>query len=111
MVVALCDGKFKDDDGKVLYYSLVDTNGKRSNVTGVRIKNAIKAGSLKVLNMELSDSGRLTERSSTKEEQVLVNIYGALSDLYNTNRFCGDPVYCTEYIQRQISNYFGFDKF
>ena len=108
MVVAICKSKFKNSKGK-LEYNLEDLEGKRSWLTGQQIKDAIKAGKIKVLNMELSDSGRLIERELSKAELVLLDTLKAFDDLENTDIYKGDYVYCMEHIQRQIGKYFGFN--
>lgn len=109
MVVAICKNKYKDHNGKVKDYYLVDLDGNGSIVTALQIKNAIKAGKIKILNMELSDSGRLTERELSKAELVLLDTLKAFNDLENTDIYKGDYVYCMEHIQRQIGKYFGFN--
>ena len=108
MVVAICTDKSKNYKG-ITEYRLEDLNGKSSRVTGQQIKNAIRAGKIKVLNMEISDSGRLIERELSKAELVLLDTFKAFEDLENTDIYDGDYVYCMEHIQRQIGKYFGFN--
>ena len=108
MVVAICKDKYKNYKG-ITEYRLEDLDGKSSRVTGQQIKDAIKAGKIKILNMELSDSGRLLERELSKAELVLLDTLKAFDNLENTDIYDGDYVYCMEHIQGQIGKYFGFN--
>ena len=118
MILAMCLGKNKDANGKVVSYALRDFSGKRLNVDGKQIKDAIRAKKIKVFNLEVSDSGRLVDKPLSKAEMVLIDIIEAFHDLDEAecdndchNRFDGDIYYCTEYIQQRIEKYFGFEIF
>lgn len=66
MVIARCLQKFKNNTGKIYGYILQDINGNIKDVEAEDLKDAIKNNRINVVNLKLTDDGRLI---SIKEKQ------------------------------------------
>lgn len=109
MIVAKCIENNRDRNGKLISYTLMDLEGNCKTVNPQQLKAAIKAEKIVVVNMKITDSGRLQEKVLTEAEEKLLEIYKIVNDSlnYRPNHANGfDPVYSFEEIDREISRYF-----
>lgn len=53
--------KYKDKNGKIIGYRLVDSQGNQKDIRQNDLKNAISNGTVKVTNLSLTKNGRLIE--------------------------------------------------
>ena len=63
MIVCKCINKNRDSKGNIINYTLVDKNGKKVQLTGKQVKEAIKAGQFKITNLQIDSLGRLVDRA------------------------------------------------
>lgn len=76
MIKCKSTDKLKDKQGRIIGYRLVDTNGKAMNIKSLALKEAIKLGQLEVINLTLTNNGRLIEKkykTVTKSTQASRN--------------------------------------
>lgn len=70
MIQAKCIQKFKDKQGRIYGYRLVDINGQTQDVTPGDLKLAIRDKRITVINLALTSDNRLIDK---KEEKQLQN--------------------------------------
>ena len=74
------------------------------------MKDAMASGKIVITNMEITKSGALKEKTLSKEEEVLANIYEAIYDLNNytddEDSYFAAPEYCIDAIEEKIERYF-----
>lgn len=58
-----CISKNRDNKGNIINYTLVDKNGKKVQLTGKQVKEAIKAGQFKIVNLQIDSLGRLVDKA------------------------------------------------
>ena len=58
--------KYKDKNGKIIGYRLVDTNGNQTQMKAEDLKAGIRAGNLNVVNLTLTKDGRLVDGAEPK---------------------------------------------
>lgn len=63
MIICKCINKNRDSKGNIINYTLVDKNGKKVQLTGKQVKEAIKAGQFKIVNLQIDSLGRLVDRA------------------------------------------------
>lgn len=63
MIVCKCVNKNRDSKGNIINYTLVDKNGKKVQLTGKQVKEAIKAGQFKIVNLQIDSLGRLVDKA------------------------------------------------
>ena len=63
MIICKCINKNRDSKGNIINYTLVDKNGKKVQLTGKQVKEAIKAGQFKITNLQIDSLGRLVDRA------------------------------------------------
>lgn len=68
MIQAKCIEKFRDKQGRIYGYRLIDLNGKTQDVTPDNLKNAIKTGKINIVNLTLTSDNRLIDKE-TKQLQ------------------------------------------
>ena len=73
MIQAKCIEKFRDKNGKIYGYRLVDLNGQTQDVTPDNLKNAIRLGHIHVVNLTLTSDNRLMD---TTEKQLQAKVLG-----------------------------------
>ena len=61
MIQAKCIEKFRDKQGRIYGYRLVDLNGQTQDVTPENLKQAIKNKKINVVNLTLTSDGRLMD--------------------------------------------------
>lgn len=109
MIVAKYIKSNRDRNGKLTSYTLMDLEGNYKTVNPQQLKDAIKTDKIVVVNMKITDSGRLQEKSLTEAEEKLLKIYKIVNSSlnYEPNHASGfDPVYSFEEIDEEISRYF-----
>lgn len=62
--------KYKDKNGKIIGYRLVDTNGNQTQMKAEDLKAGIRAGNLNVVNLTLTKDGRLVDGAEPKEPKA-----------------------------------------
>ena len=73
MIYVKCIDKFRDGNGKIFGYRLIDLNGVTQDVMADNLKNAIHNKEVNVVNLTLTSDGRLidTIEKSLKNEKIL----------------------------------------
>ena len=64
--------KYKDKSGKIIGYRLVDTQGNQTQIKSEDLKNQIRTGALKVVNLTLTKDDRLVDgaEQQVKDEEL-----------------------------------------
>ena len=76
MIQAKCIQKFRNKQGKIYGYRLMDINQVTQYVTPGDLKKAIKAKQINVVNLTLTSDGRLMDKKSEKQlenKQIMPN--------------------------------------
>ena len=76
MIQAKCIQKFRNKQGKIYGYRLMDINQVTQDVTPGDLKKAIKAKQINVVNLTLTSDGRLMDKKSEKQlenKQIMPN--------------------------------------
>lgn len=68
MIRVRCIEKFKDKNGKIIGYRLIDQNKLIRDFKADDVKNYIKTGVLEVVNLTLTSDNRLVEHKSINED-------------------------------------------
>ncbi len=68
MIICKCINKNRDSKGNIINYTLVDKNGKKVQLTGKQVKEAIKAGQFKITNLQIDSLGRLVDRAEATDK-------------------------------------------
>lgn len=71
MIQAICIKKNRDEKGNIINYVIQDCNGEYKTVTGIQIKQAIKAGQLFVVNLQIDKAGRLIDREESYRSSTI----------------------------------------
>ena len=66
MIQAKCIQKFRNNNGKIYGYRLIDINGQTQDVIPDELKIAIKNGQLDVVNLTLTKDNRLVDKDPDK---------------------------------------------
>lgn len=75
MIICKCINKNRDSKGNIVNYTLVDKNGKKVQLTGKQVKEAIKAGQFKITNLQIDSLGRLVDRAEATNKNNNKPIY------------------------------------
>ena len=73
--------KYKDKNGKIIGYRLVDQAGVQTQMKSEDLKNQIKAGTLKVVNLTLTKDGRLVDGAEQQIQKDPANCLENVSDM------------------------------
>ena len=71
MIQAKCIEKFRDRNGKIYGYRLVDLNNQTQDVTPRDLKIAIQNNHINVINLALTADGRLIDKKPENQLQFL----------------------------------------
>ena len=75
MIIVKCIDKFKDKQGKIIGYRLLDQNNLTKDFKADDVKHYIKTGVLDVINLTLTSDNRLVEsKKYTVDKQTCTNI-------------------------------------
>lgn len=86
--------KYKDKNGKIIGYCLIDSQGNQTQMKAEDLKAGIKAGTLKVVNLTLTRDDRLVDGAEPKEpEDNQVNSLGM------------DPKDIEQYVKQYVKQY------
>lgn len=86
--------KYKDKNGKIIGYRLVDQAGVQTQMKSEDLKAGIKAGNLKVVNLTLTRDDRLVDGAEPKEpKENQVNSLGM------------DPKDIEQYVKKYVKQY------
>lgn len=70
MLVCKCIEKFRNNNGKIYGYRLIDLNNQTQDVTAENLKKAIASNNIKIINLKLTSDGRLID---SNEKQLKNN--------------------------------------
>lgn len=73
MIAVKCIQKFRDNNGKICGYRLIDLNGQTQDAHPETLKQAIRSNQIHVVNLTLTSDNRLID---TTEKQLQTNILG-----------------------------------
>lgn len=73
MIQAKCIQKFRDSNGKIYGYRLIDINGKTQDVESENLKKAIRNKQIHIVNLTLTSDNRLVD---TTEKQLQTKVLG-----------------------------------
>ena len=89
MIKATCTQRFRDKQGKIIEYELMDMYGKRNNIDSDRLKQAIKRKEIEVNNLVLTSDNRLLHRKpvefsnkSISKEEKFNRVHSMLQKYY-----------------------------
>lgn len=81
--------KYKDKNGKIIGYRLVDAQGNQTQVKSDDLKNQIRTGNLKVVNLTLTQDGRLVDGAEPQIQKDpvshLENVSGMIKTIKEMN--------------------------
>ena len=64
MIVAKCNKRFRDKNAKIIEYGLLDQNGQTLVLSSNSLKQLMKVGHIKVLNLKLTSDDRIVESAT-----------------------------------------------
>lgn len=67
MIICKCIEKFRDKQGRIYGYKLIDANNQIKDMTSNALKKAINNNQIQVENLKLTSDGRLVDRKVTNK--------------------------------------------
>ena len=71
MIAVKCTNKLRDNNNIIVGYEIVSVTGEKRAVSKDELKNAIVKGLILVTNLKLSKDGKLVNRSTEEEAQIV----------------------------------------